>query len=284
LGRDGGIIDPVADLYDLAFVLFALAWYARATHEPEPLEMARATLRWIEEHMALPDELGYDNTWPLEAGPRQQNPHMHLLEASLALFETSGDMYFLDVAERLVTLFKLLYDPASGTLAEFYGTGWKRGVVDGAVRVEPGHLYEWVWLLVWYARLSGHSMSDYVKGLYAFANRYGFDQTTGLVFNAVASDGRVLDRAARIWPQTEAIKAHLAMFEFCGIETSATIEAIIANMQARFWNCMPRGTWIEEFSPDGVKTVDKIPASSLYHMFLAYAELDRVAALHIRRE
>ena len=29
LGRDGDVLDPTTDLYDLAFVVFALAWYAR---------------------------------------------------------------------------------------------------------------------------------------------------------------------------------------------------------------------------------------------------------------
>ena len=47
MGRSGGVLDPAADLYDLAFVLFALAWLARATGDREPLVLARRTAGWI---------------------------------------------------------------------------------------------------------------------------------------------------------------------------------------------------------------------------------------------
>ena len=36
LGRRGGVLDPAVDLYDVAFVLLALAWFARATGDPRP--------------------------------------------------------------------------------------------------------------------------------------------------------------------------------------------------------------------------------------------------------
>ena len=47
LGRDGEVLDPTADLYDLAFVVFALAWYARATGSAEAIGQAHDTLAWI---------------------------------------------------------------------------------------------------------------------------------------------------------------------------------------------------------------------------------------------
>jgi mannose/cellobiose epimerase-like protein (N-acyl-D-glucosamine 2-epimerase family) len=67
-------------------VLFALAWHARLTRSEEPLARARRTLDWITAHMPHPPA-GYRNVQPWEDGPRQQNPHMHLLEAVLALYE-----------------------------------------------------------------------------------------------------------------------------------------------------------------------------------------------------
>ncbi len=85
------MLDRTADLYDQAFVLFALAWYARATGEREPLVRARETLEWVRAHMTGPGGRGYHNTCRPRPGTAQQNPHMHLLEATLALFETTRD-------------------------------------------------------------------------------------------------------------------------------------------------------------------------------------------------
>jgi mannose/cellobiose epimerase-like protein (N-acyl-D-glucosamine 2-epimerase family) len=79
LSPDGDkVVDPAIDLYDQAFVLFALAWYARLTGEAEPLLRARRTLEWVRRNMARAPG-GYCCVLPEEPGPRQQNPHMHLL-------------------------------------------------------------------------------------------------------------------------------------------------------------------------------------------------------------
>ena len=36
----------------------------------------------------------------------------------------------------------------------------------------------------------------------------------------------------------------------------------------------PRGAWIDQFDAQGLPCVDKIPASSLYHVMMAYGELE----------
>jgi mannose/cellobiose epimerase-like protein (N-acyl-D-glucosamine 2-epimerase family) len=38
----------------------------------------------------------------------------------------------------------------------------------------------------------------------------------------------------------------------------------------------PRGTWIDAFDAEGKSVVSTIPASTLYHVFLAFAEVLRV--------
>ena len=147
LGRRGGVLDPTADLYDMAFVLLALAWYARATGSSEAVDHAHRTIDWIQQSMASPFG-GFHNTRPESPAPRQQNPHMHLLEAALALYVTTGDAKFMTVADQLVDLFRrCFFDRNTGSLGEFFSSDW--APVEGAEgsRVEPGHHYEWVWLL-----------------------------------------------------------------------------------------------------------------------------------------
>ncbi len=66
MGREGGVIDSTADLYDLAFVLFAIAWYVRAGGTRDALQQAETTLDWIEANLSHPLG-GFLNTLPVEA-------------------------------------------------------------------------------------------------------------------------------------------------------------------------------------------------------------------------
>jgi N-acylglucosamine 2-epimerase/mannose-6-phosphate isomerase len=50
LTRDGQPLDPTPDLYDLAFVLFAFAWFHRATGEASARDWMHRTLDFIEAH------------------------------------------------------------------------------------------------------------------------------------------------------------------------------------------------------------------------------------------
>ena len=64
---------------------------------------------------------------------------MHLLEAVLALFETTGDKALLASADALVELFRRrFFDSASGSLGEFFTT-WQWAPGPAGTHVEPGH-------------------------------------------------------------------------------------------------------------------------------------------------
>jgi len=274
LGRAGGVLDPVCDLYDHAFVLFALAWYARATGSAEALDWAWRTLDWLELRMRAP-EGGFWNAVPREPGFRQQNPHMHLLEAALALYETSRETRALGFVAELIDLFRRrFFDEATGTLGEFFTDDWRPAPGEAGGHVEPGHHYEWVWLLRRYADASGVDLSAHEDRLYRFAGRHGI-AGSGFVVSILDRDGALRDGACRLWAQTEAVKAHLAMRERTGLDVGETIEALVRAMLGGHLAHQPRGTWIDILDPAGKPAVDKIPASSFYHLFMAFAELER---------
>ena len=279
LGTRGDVLDPTADLYDLAFVLFALAWYARATGSAEALDHAYGTLDWIKRSMPSPIG-GFHNAVPVSDASRQQNPHMHLLEAVLALFETTHDKSLLETADALVDLFRTrLFDLGTGSLGEFFTNDWRWAEGAAGTHVEPGHHYEWVWLLGQYERMSNQIVEPEKSTLYAFANQWGRNQNTGLVIDAVDRSGSLRDAAARIWPQTEAIKAHVLMAEqgrAAGAQAGATIVQITNNLLERFFARKPAGTWTDHFAAGGEAKGDRIPSSTLYHIVTAYSELDRV--------
>lgn len=276
LSPAGDMLDPAADLYDLAFVLFALAWHARLTRSEEPLARARRTLDWIAAHMPHPPA-GYRNVLPWEDGPRQQNPHMHLLEAVLALYETSGDAHYADHAHALVGLFRRhLFDPATGTLGEFFAEDWTPAPGDAGTHVEPGHHLEWVWLLDQYARLTGGEAGAEAGRLYSFALRHGVDPATGLVWDVIGRDGAPRLRSFRLWPQTEALKAHVAMARRGG-DALARVAPTVRGIGTRYLQgCLP-GAWTDQLDETGARLSRLIPTSSFYHVFMGYAELDGLA-------
>jgi mannose/cellobiose epimerase-like protein (N-acyl-D-glucosamine 2-epimerase family) len=86
--------------------------------------------------------------------------------------------------------------------------------------VEPGHHYEWVWLLRRFESASGRSMQRYVDALYAHADRHGFDEA-GLIVDELLIDGSHHKRSRRIWPIAGAIRANLVEARRGRAESSA---------------------------------------------------------------
>ena len=172
LDREGAVLDGTPDLYDLAFVLFALGWRHRVFGGTEARLWAHRTLDFIEAHMRHPSGVGLLHEKPAK-GPRQQNPHMHLLEAALVWTE-AGDARFRKLADLLVDLFAThFYDPATRTLAEFFDDDLRRVAGPQGVVTEPGHQMEWAWILANHQRLTGRDSCALVRGLTDFAEARG---------------------------------------------------------------------------------------------------------------
>src|SRR5581483_8906358 len=126
---EGATLDNTRDAYDHAFVLFALAWYYQATHDASAIQLADATWASMQTRLADATHGGFlEEFVPGRSDmklPRRQNPHMHLLEALLALHVATGEKNWLRRAGAVVALFKNLFvDPATGALAEFFAADW----------------------------------------------------------------------------------------------------------------------------------------------------------------
>ena len=276
---DGTPLDRGKDLYGHAFLLFGLAWLHRAFAAPDALVLAEQTYGTLRDRLAAPGG-GFwdaaDERWAPDMAVRRQNPHMHLLEALLALHEASGADHWLSEADRLVALFlERLYHPATGTLGEYFAADWSPDPSHGHI-VEPGHHYEWVWLLLRY-RAQGGSLdtASAADHLFSTAERHGFHPEHGGLHDQIGRDGAPLLTSRRIWPVTEAIKAQVARRE-AGLPTGAEQpERLIAHLFEHFLDRQPGG-WIETLSSRGVPQQTRLPGSTPYHLFLAAAEVARV--------
>ncbi|MGD1876379.1 MAG: AGE family epimerase/isomerase [Kiloniellaceae bacterium] len=289
LQRDGAVLDRTKDSYDHAFLLLAMAWLYRADGDARVLRRAGQTAAFMEQALARRyggDFKGYAEHQVSPGGwaplPRRQNPHMHLLEAFLALYEASGDRLWLDQAQRMFDLFQQhFFDAKSGQLIEFFDRDWQEMPQDGKRLREPGHFFEWTWLLHRYATLTGDDGAlAAMRPLYDWAWEKGVDHTgdaPGVVFEALDPEGRVLDGGSkRLWPQTEAVKAALAVYERFGDEEALRrAHTLLAALFTTFAG-LDRPDWREQVDRDGKVIRDGMPSSSLYHLFLASAEALRV--------
>lgn len=275
---NGTAVDDRTDLYDLAFVLFALAWYVRATGERQLLVVADEICATMDAALAQPNG-GYaeDSIGTL---PRRQNPHMHLLEAFHALAETTGEQHWLDRADAIVRLTKdRLFDRDTGSLGEFFTTDWQPWPGERGLLREPGHHFEWVWLLVQHARLTGErEVLEAAERLYAFGLRYGLaDMPDGhaVVLDGVDRFGVPVARTRLLWPQTEAIKAFVARLEGGDARASARLDSHLALLFRHFVSA-ETGLWHNQLTAEGEPIAAELPVRVLYHLLLALAEVARV--------
>ena len=163
----GAVIDAAPDLYDLAFVLFALAAAHRVLHDERALPLALSTLAAIETQMADPVHGGWQEALP-PVLPRRQNPHMHMLEALLAWQAVAPDPAFEAAARRVLDLFATrFFDREHLMLGEFFTADWSIAPGGAGQVIEPGHHMEWIWLLDQARRLGFDGHDRLAQALFA---------------------------------------------------------------------------------------------------------------------
>lgn len=273
IARDGTVADSRRDLYAHSFVLLAVAAHVQATGRRDELLLAYETLAFLDREMTAPLGGGYVEALPQRDVPRRQNPHMHLFEALLALWECSQDLVFLERAAVLFELFmSKFFQAGPGVVLEYFDEALRPATGIGAI-VEPGHHFEWCWLLRRYEEATKErQVGAIVERLYDNAGRAGFD-ADGLIVDEVHPDGSVLRASRRLWPMTEAIKSDLAEARRGRTGSADRAVELAGALYRRFIAPAPSGGWMDRLGPDGAPLVDFMPATSLYHLAGAIDEL-----------
>lgn len=266
LNVDGSVADPVEDTYDHAFVLLALAHAHQSGHH-DAFALGEATFRFLDEHLEDANLRGFLETSDGE-GLRRSNPHMHLLEAFLAWHRVTGDRSYLRRSARIVDLFRhSLFDPYSWTLGEYFDEDWKPSAGEKGQWTEPGHHFEWASLMAEFAKATGQGdLISYARKLYASGTANGMNRATGLAYGAVSREGIPLDRMSRSWPQTEVIKAAIALDRTGGPDMKPEIEARVSRLFRWHIDPAPKGLWIDLIDEKGQARATEVPASIFYHL------------------
>lgn len=277
---DGSPKDDTFNLYDQAFALFAFAAAASVVEDRAPVEAAAVKLRdYLERHLKHPAG-GFEESVPRSL-PLKANPHMHLFEACLAWVETGGDARWGELADEIAELCLTKFlDPGEGWLREFFDGDWApMPGVEGRI-VEPGHQFEWAWLLTRWGVMRGRKDAIAAAGKLAqLGEDHGINAKLGVAINELLDDGSLRDGSARLWPQTERIKGHVALASVApDATTRAEHMALAADAGVAlemYLKVETPGLWRDRLNPDGSFVVEPAPASSFYHIICAIEELDK---------
>ncbi|MFI4975035.1 MAG: AGE family epimerase/isomerase [Caulobacterales bacterium] len=271
---NGEALEEHADLYDQAFVLLAFAAGAQTLGSDV---LGGEAARFRQRLEAFIDPAGGFAESPGQRAPLLANPNMHLFEAFLAWSEVSIDPAWLRLADGQARLaITRLIDPLTGALSEEFGAGWAAPEDAAARQVWPGHLFEWAWLLMRWGATAGRA-----EGLRAavrlieIGEKRGVDPARKVAIFEIDGELEPKDRRARLWSQTERIKA-------CALAARVTGDAVLWSATAnacegleRFLAGLPTpGLWRDWMNLDGGFVEEPAPASSFYHIVSAIAELD----------
>jgi mannose/cellobiose epimerase-like protein (N-acyl-D-glucosamine 2-epimerase family) len=281
--RRDGLFRPIADvdgaplgenalLYDQAFAHLGYAAAATALDARGEFETrALALRRTIEIHLRADDGSYY----PEEhcADRRESNPHMHLLEAYLAWAEIGQDPGWAAGVRSIVDLaLSRFIRKDSGALGESYDSTWRPAPGIAGRIIEPGHQFEWAWLLLRCEPWHPLPLRDTALRLISIGDEFGVHN--GVAINALHDDFTVHDANARFWPQTERLKAALLAAALTGEPRYWSMaEAAVASWIPYLNTAVP-GLWLDLRLPSGELVDSPAPASTFYHLVGAIVALN----------
>ncbi|MCO7516249.1 AGE family epimerase/isomerase [Pseudomonas guariconensis] len=253
IDAEGRPLDRRKDLYTHAFIVFACAHYWGKVREPLVEAKLNAALSIVAERFARDDglyEASLDEDWSaLGSGPLQ-NPQMHLAEAFLQTLAVREDEQVRQALLQLCEALQVHFiDPAHGLMLEK-----PRGAVDNWF--EPGHQFEWFYLLDTSPLLRGGPLHGSLARAFAYAEQQGV--TDSAVLAMLDVQGNVTDPTQRIWAQAEYLRA-LAL-------RPGSEERLLRQLQALETRFLHPGGWHECRDGNGAVSRHDMPSTTPYHL------------------
>jgi len=233
LGADGQPLDTRKQIYALAFAIYGLSEYYRATQNPRALAASQQLFEWIETYSYDPMHGGYFEAFgragePLadqrlsdkdRHAPKTMNTHLHVLEAYANLYRCWPEARLAQRLRGLLDTFRThILDAETGHLRLFFAEDW----TPVADFVSYGHDIEAAWLLREAAQVLGDAP------LQAQVEAAGL-RLTAATAAALLPDGSLpheldratghLDRHREWWVSAEAMVGFLNAYELTGNAT-----------------------------------------------------------------
>ena len=264
LDASGRPLDTRKQFYAIAFALYGLAEYYRATGVEEALSLAVRLYRDIEAHSRDRIKGGY-----LEAAQRDWSPiadmrlsakdrndaktmntHLHILEGYTALLRVWPDAGLRESLSALLELFLGRIVRPDGHLGLFFDENW----VSQAETLSYGHEIETSWLLIEAAEVLGDpDLSAQVQACsmrLAEAALEGLQGDGSLIYEADPAAGTV-DAERHWWVQAETVVGCLYQARLCGGDLVWQERALACWAYIRNHLICPGGEWYWSIRPDG---------------------------------
>jgi cellobiose epimerase len=217
VSRDGDQLDRAKRPYGLAFAVYALAEFARASGDAAALELAQLTWQLLDEH-AWDHELGgffheLGEDWTPVNTTKRIDTMLHNMEGVSALFAATGDARYLAAIRRLCdTIVERTWDAGSGCTHEWFYRDWREDLTNTNGLANYGHIVETAWFLAAVAGFTGETRYlDFARTELDYALAHGWDLEHGGLYAHGTPGGEVTDTRKVWWMQSELLDA-LAIF------------------------------------------------------------------------
>lgn len=263
LNADGTPKDSRKQFYAIAFTIYALAEYYRATGEESALEEAVALFRCIEEHSLDREYGGYLEACTRDWGTiedmrlsdkdrndaKTMNTHLHILEAYTGLYRVWKDGELASALRYTIRLFLDRIIGKEGHLGLFFDEKWR----PDSTAFSFGHDIEASWLLCEAAEVLGDEelLSEVrkVSGTVAEASLEGFSMDKGMEYEYDTASG-MRNSSRDWWVQAETVVGCINQYHLTG--EGIWKERALAEWEFIRKNIIcPEGEWYWAAIPDG---------------------------------
>jgi mannose/cellobiose epimerase-like protein (N-acyl-D-glucosamine 2-epimerase family) len=277
---DGTPLDDRALLYDQAFALLGFAAAAAALNARAEFQARALELRGLIASRLGASDGAFRSSEEAD-GWRESNPHMHLLEACLAWADLGYEEDWGDWIRDLVSLALARFIRRdSGAVAEAYTPAWQSAPGLAGRIIEPGHQFEWAWLLLRSEARHPGPLRQAALRLIDVGETMGV--RNGVAVNALLDDFTIHDPNARFWPQIERLKAALLAAQLTGEAHYWSLAEAAASSFLPYLDTPISGLWFDVRLPSGDLVDSPAPASTFYHLVSAVAALDDALAHPLR--
>ena len=272
INPDGTPLDTKKQIYAIAFCIYGLAEWNRASGDEEALELAKKLYRDIEKHSFDTCKNGYFEAFTREWGEIQDmrlsdkdanesktmNTHLHVLEAYTGLYRVWKDGGLAAQLKNLIGIFLDRILGADAHLRLFFDDDWNCGYKIYSY----GHDIEASWLLHEAALVLGDEatigkVEKEVPRIAAAAGE-GFTAKGGMIYEKDNATGHI-DGDRHSWVQAETVVGYFNLWQLTGepsgLENSIECWEFIRN------NLIDRenGEWFWSIRQDGTvnRTDDK---------------------------
>ncbi|AKD05615.1 N-acyl-D-glucosamine 2-epimerase [Pontibacter korlensis] len=243
LSAEGEPLSTRKQVYALAFAIYGLSEFYRATHNEEALGASQELFHWIERYSFDEEFGGYFEAFSREGelledlrlspkdrnDPKTMNTHLHVLEAYANLYRVWPDAQLAQQLEGLIRVFfEIIVDAETGHMHLFFTREWK----PTADLVSYGHDIEASWLLQEAAEVLGNK--ELIEGARKLAVRMvcatleGL-QVDGSLYHELDRSQQHCDKHREWWVSAEAMVGFLNAYQL-------TAEPAFLEHSLEVWN------------------------------------------------